>query len=413
MRAMQCFDENVLESDQVSLCSNYDSKVHCVNFLVARHSTSLLCHSYQSTGAKLGTTVSVCEQCMKVKEKGGGVAKEESHGGNEIDRDDNADDDDVGDEDEDGHSVGIPLPMELPPLFSSLLANKPLGREGVFDDAECSGGFASSVFAWKKVGEITTNLFTRENSSPPSPSLHCTTDDHVGALESGLWVTRRKRFWKIEWYDGFAWPDLANALKSFSSSPISHSTVISLRPLLTLSASRTARPRSGRSPHSIVISLRPPLTLSASRTARPRSPHSTVISLRPPLTLSASHGSVVSASHSRTTTSSRGDDASVSISNAHYASDIESEWVEQDEPGVYITIRQLAWRGACEAVVGSEQGKNTSTIPLIEKIVKQFQGSEQGKNTTPIPTDSHDSRSLGLSSHSRVPTLTVSPLGNW
>ncbi|XP_050377557.1 protein BREVIS RADIX [Argentina anserina] len=41
---------------------------------------------------------------------------------------------------------------------------------------------------------------------------------------------------------------------------------------------------------------------------------------------------------SRTTTSSR-DEASVSISNA---SDVESEWVEQDEPGVYITIRQLA-----------------------------------------------------------------------
>ncbi|EEF42475.1 Ran GTPase binding protein, putative [Ricinus communis] len=40
---------------------------------------------------------------------------------------------------------------------------------------------------------------------------------------------------------------------------------------------------------------------------------------------------------SRTTTSSR-DEPSVSVSNA---SDIESEWVEEDEPGVYITIRQL------------------------------------------------------------------------
>ncbi|PIN02684.1 hypothetical protein CDL12_24799 [Handroanthus impetiginosus] len=40
---------------------------------------------------------------------------------------------------------------------------------------------------------------------------------------------------------------------------------------------------------------------------------------------------------SRTTTSSR-DEASVSISNA---SDIESEWIEEDEPGVYITLRQL------------------------------------------------------------------------
>jgi len=39
---------------------------------------------------------------------------------------------------------------------------------------------------------------------------------------------------------------------------------------------------------------------------------------------------------SRTTTSSRDER---SMSNA---SDLETEWIEQDEPGVYITIRQLA-----------------------------------------------------------------------
>ncbi|KAK3009401.1 hypothetical protein RJ639_013149 [Escallonia herrerae] len=49
-------------------------------------------------------------------------------------------------------------------------------------------------------------------------------------------------------------------------------------------------------------------------------------------------GEASSMDASRTTTSSR-DEASVSISNA---SDVESEWVVQDEPGVYITIRQLA-----------------------------------------------------------------------
>ncbi|WJZ83013.1 hypothetical protein VitviT2T_002729 [Vitis vinifera] len=49
-------------------------------------------------------------------------------------------------------------------------------------------------------------------------------------------------------------------------------------------------------------------------------------------------GETSSMDASRTTTSSR-DEASVSISNA---SDMETEWVEQDEPGVYITIRQLA-----------------------------------------------------------------------
>ncbi|KAK9148121.1 hypothetical protein Scep_006878 [Stephania cephalantha] len=38
----------------------------------------------QSTGAKLGPTVSLCERCMKGNERGGRVADEESHNGNEI-----------------------------------------------------------------------------------------------------------------------------------------------------------------------------------------------------------------------------------------------------------------------------------------------------------------------------------------
>ncbi|CAK7355998.1 unnamed protein product [Dovyalis caffra] len=49
-------------------------------------------------------------------------------------------------------------------------------------------------------------------------------------------------------------------------------------------------------------------------------------------------GEATSIDASRTTTSSR-DEPSISVSNA---SDLEAEWVEQDEPGVYITIRQLA-----------------------------------------------------------------------
>ncbi|KAI3692314.1 hypothetical protein L6452_32128 [Arctium lappa] len=48
-------------------------------------------------------------------------------------------------------------------------------------------------------------------------------------------------------------------------------------------------------------------------------------------------GEMSSMEASRTTTSSR-DEASISVSNV---SDMESEWIEQDEPGVYITIRQL------------------------------------------------------------------------
>nr|GMD96171.1 protein Brevis radix-like 1 [Ipomoea batatas] len=41
---------------------------------------------------------------------------------------------------------------------------------------------------------------------------------------------------------------------------------------------------------------------------------------------------------SRMTTDSR-DEPAVSVSNA---SEVDSEWIEEDEPGVYITIRQLA-----------------------------------------------------------------------
>ncbi|KAI3465667.1 hypothetical protein Pfo_031421 [Paulownia fortunei] len=57
-------------SDQASLCWDCDAKVHSANFLVARHSRNLLCHVCQSptpwsaSGAKLGPTAFVCEQCV-------------------------------------------------------------------------------------------------------------------------------------------------------------------------------------------------------------------------------------------------------------------------------------------------------------------------------------------------------------
>ncbi|XP_076960081.1 uncharacterized protein LOC143636349 [Bidens hawaiensis] len=66
------------ESDQASLCWTCDSKVHSANFLVARHSRSLLCRLCQSltawtaAGEKLGpSAVSVCENC--VREEGNDV----------------------------------------------------------------------------------------------------------------------------------------------------------------------------------------------------------------------------------------------------------------------------------------------------------------------------------------------------
>ncbi|KAK0591324.1 hypothetical protein LWI29_038453 [Acer saccharum] len=91
------------ESDQASLCWSCDAKVHAANFLVARHSRTLLCHVCQSptpwkaSGEKLGHTVSVCNRCVN-----GQVEDQESQGANDDadDEDEDYDDDDVEEDEE-------------------------------------------------------------------------------------------------------------------------------------------------------------------------------------------------------------------------------------------------------------------------------------------------------------------------
>ncbi|OIW08407.1 hypothetical protein TanjilG_03083 [Lupinus angustifolius] len=57
------------ESDQATLCWDCDAQVHAANFLVARHSRTLLCHTchsltpWKASGARLGNTVSFCHNC--------------------------------------------------------------------------------------------------------------------------------------------------------------------------------------------------------------------------------------------------------------------------------------------------------------------------------------------------------------
>lgn len=71
------------ESDQASLCWDCDAKVHGANFLVARHSRTLLCHTCQSqtpwkaSGAKLGHTFSVCETCVRGNHNNGEELEED------------------------------------------------------------------------------------------------------------------------------------------------------------------------------------------------------------------------------------------------------------------------------------------------------------------------------------------------
>ncbi|KAI3850597.1 hypothetical protein MKW92_018318 [Papaver armeniacum] len=94
------------ESDQASLCWDCDEKVHCANFLVARHTRVLLCHSCQSptpwkaSGSKLGHTISVCERCVKRCDKSNDEDDEESRKEDSDDDDDQFHDADENDDEE-------------------------------------------------------------------------------------------------------------------------------------------------------------------------------------------------------------------------------------------------------------------------------------------------------------------------
>jgi hypothetical protein len=85
------------ESDQASLCWDCDSQVHGANFLVSKHSRTLLCHVCQSltpwsgSGPKLSPTISVCESCVN---SGDTQNEANDHGGDGDDGDDDDDDDD-------------------------------------------------------------------------------------------------------------------------------------------------------------------------------------------------------------------------------------------------------------------------------------------------------------------------------
>uniref|UniRef100_A0A2N9F468 B box-type domain-containing protein n=1 Tax=Fagus sylvatica TaxID=28930 RepID=A0A2N9F468_FAGSY len=104
------------ESDQASLCWDCDAQVHGANFLVARHSRTLLCHACQShtpwkaSGPKLGHTVSVCDTCVLRNDE------------EELEDDGQDSDESNDDEEEEGDNQVVPwstTPPPPPPTSSS------------------------------------------------------------------------------------------------------------------------------------------------------------------------------------------------------------------------------------------------------------------------------------------------------
>lgn len=159
------------ESDQASLCWDCDEKVHCANFLVAKHCRSLLCQVCQSptpwkaSGPKFGPTVSICESCFslhKGKEGEIGHDRTESEEGNEqedeiLDDSDDYDDEDDEDEEEeeeeeeeDGENQVVPWSVTSP--------SPPVASSSSSEEEISTGFFGGSAAALKRMREDNADL---------------------------------------------------------------------------------------------------------------------------------------------------------------------------------------------------------------------------------------------------------------
>ncbi|KAL6143816.1 hypothetical protein ACLB2K_054511 [Fragaria x ananassa] len=151
------------ESDQAILCWDCDFKVHGANFLVARHSRTLLCQAchaptaWKASGEKLGHTFSVCERCVARNESRGD--DEESEAGNDDTDDDDLDedqdsdsDDDDGDLDfdEEGENQVVPWASTPPPPSAS--------------SSSSEGAHSDDRYGRRSVGAVSLKR-TRDNAS--------------------------------------------------------------------------------------------------------------------------------------------------------------------------------------------------------------------------------------------------------
>ncbi|CAA2984710.1 NAD-dependent protein deacetylase HST1-like [Olea europaea var. sylvestris] len=141
------------ESNQASLCRVCDARIHPANFLVAKHSRNLLCHTNQSptpwngSGTRLGPSVSLCESCDL--ENGSIEVDEEDQ---DEDEDEDEDEYEEEEEEEDGEehneeddddgdansqvvslsSTSIPQPLPSSPKNEESFTELSRGRNGVY-----------------------------------------------------------------------------------------------------------------------------------------------------------------------------------------------------------------------------------------------------------------------------------------
>lgn len=143
------------ESDQASLCWDCDNRVHTANFLVARHSRTLLCHfcysltPWKASGEQLGHTFSVCRTCVDTHSD-----RRESRGANEDDdeEEDDTDEEDDDDEEDDGEE----LENQVVPWSSITTTPPPSASSSSSSSEESSDNI--NVFSLKRFRESSSDL---------------------------------------------------------------------------------------------------------------------------------------------------------------------------------------------------------------------------------------------------------------
>ncbi|MCD7455704.1 hypothetical protein HAX54_029180 [Datura stramonium] len=152
------------ESDHANLCWDCDLKVHSANFLVAKHSRSLLCHVCQSltawcaAGAKIGRTVSVCERC--VNDEGTGREEEEE---DDVEEEENEDEDDEEETDLEDIQVVPWSSTPPPPPSSSSSSDESLNNHEIFSlKRMCEDDDSGTSSSHREVGvpPAATNMST-------------------------------------------------------------------------------------------------------------------------------------------------------------------------------------------------------------------------------------------------------------
>ncbi|XVF04062.1 hypothetical protein REPUB_Repub05bG0048700 [Reevesia pubescens] len=131
------------ESDQANLCWDCDIKVHGANFLVAKHSRTLLCHVCQNptpwlaSGHNLSPAVSVCESCVANKNNNNNHNCEEVINLQEESSEEGYEEEEEDEEVEDGENQVVPWSGDS----SSFSMSKPAASfDSSFSSSEGAGG---------------------------------------------------------------------------------------------------------------------------------------------------------------------------------------------------------------------------------------------------------------------------------